>query len=1159
MVRVISVHHFTSQDVTSVPPPVATAMAGQHLLLVATDSLQVEVRDLKKAAKVTHTFQTIDQVSQLAHCPIGNYVATLEGKPGEKGASVRIYCNWDDPRMEGAPIRPRIASRVTPSLRCDNAEDALTLDMIEFPHRDSPLTIAVCPSTGNFMVAAVNVLVIYKYSMKTQEMSKAKFLDFEDCIHIFHNFVPKEVTLVEDVIGCLSDHEVHVFKVKLVDCSEEKTMRSISVYSFSSESDSSSIIDPWTGASRVQPNTNRRNSSSDTDSSDNKKKLMFKNVTVARTQDSEANETHHLPGYTGNVKRHVDHVLLTGSETRGRVALPEIERANREFLAVSTPRIMEQSLGPRSPPAPTNGTGRSSDIIIKLVPTVATAEQDFMIEAEAVTLVHCKLLKSEEQHEQLKNLQIKPVYWREFRVKKSSSESPQQQLVQQHPLQSQWHPHLMSLTTCFTSLNEGYVYHLPGHIRKPGRGLGVQRIAVYPFTSPVGRITLESPTMMHALTQTGLETYTLRSGYSTVQEAETIDCRTRACPAGDTPICLVGLRPFLGTKLIVSSSHHLVLLASADQDKCSNSSKKWTIYSLSLPTPLALFKDMIQLANMNRSLSPHGYHQLLCEAHIVLRTSCHSLSWLMATSKDDTTATEEQLRNTRDLYQDSCLLLANYYAMSTNPGEYKLALPYYRMSCKPILMVLKQSKTMWKSLLPPGLVHYITEIILNPTESEDILEATLADMMIELLGEHALDTLAEIVLKSPTFRQFKTNKIHAYLKAHLESSLPGPVQVLAFAVLSVDKGSEGEEARAYLQSLSPVNLSEIVLEHHTFLLDEDNNSFSELALLIRDSAPTTFVEILVSLIKSDIFFTLPMVLHLLIGSMVSIMSCNSGGSMAHDAAMLQLFLESYFTDVLQVEEDECQDLKKLILDGDQLQALHTLVRSYLTSLSVPVRFGEKNIDCNMFGTRRLFLDQLPPFDHKKEEETTAEKLEESSAAEAVLLSADSPDFWCQNSLLKLQSLLCSPLCKGQSCKSIVQGFLDLKPDTIGALSLKILCLEDDNKAVIPLLVQGHPEVILPFAKEMGSDLDTWKLILKGLEVDNKELDEEEAKHDAMQEILNHLAQHLILESFLEILPDSQHNEDFQGYIQLCRKNQQAHQIQNLIVTTGHKLLSTLTF
>ena len=149
----------------------------------------------------------------------------------------------------------------------------------------------------------------------------------------------------------------------------------------------------------------------------------------------------------------------------------------------------------------------------------------------------------------------------------------------------------------------------------------------------------------------------------------------------------------------------------------------------------------------------------------------------------------------------------------------------------------------------------------------------------------------------------------------------------------------------------------------------------------------------------------------------------------------------------------------IILDGDQLQALHTLVRSYLTSLSVPVRFEEKNIDCNMFGSRFLYLDLLPPF--------------KSTNVKDTMMNTDSPEFWCQNSLLKLQSLLCSNLCKGASCKSIVQGYLDIKPDTIGHMSLKILCL-DDTKSSIPLLVDHHPEVLMPFAKEHNVDQGKYK-------------------------------------------------------------------------------------
>lgn len=209
---------------------------------------------------------------------MGNYIATLEGRPGEKGAAVRIYCNWFNAKMEA--VRPRIASRVTPSLRSDQPGLDNMLDMIEFPHRDSPLQIAICPSTGNFMVAAVNVLVIYKYSMKTQEMSKTKFIDFEDCIHIFHNFIPTEISLVEDVIGCLNKTELHVFKVKLLDANDDKNLRSLSVYSFSSESENSL--------------ENRKNSL--ISSSEDHESFSYKNVTLSREEDSETSDSHHLPG-----------------------------------------------------------------------------------------------------------------------------------------------------------------------------------------------------------------------------------------------------------------------------------------------------------------------------------------------------------------------------------------------------------------------------------------------------------------------------------------------------------------------------------------------------------------------------------------------------------------------------------------------------------------------------------------------------------------------------------------------------------------------------------------------------------------------------------------------------------------------------------------------
>ena len=125
-------------------------------------------------------------------------------------------------------------------------------------------------------------------------------------------------------------------------------------------------------------------------------------------------------------------------------------------------------------------------------------------------------------------------------------------------------------------------------------------------------------------------------------EAEVMDNKTKTCPNAEMPVCLVGLRPFIGVQEIIASNSHLVLLSKADQknntenitgkntatsissntDSSSDQEKtpkKWTLYNLSLPSPLALYKSMIELANLSRALNPQGYLELISEAHIVLR------------------------------------------------------------------------------------------------------------------------------------------------------------------------------------------------------------------------------------------------------------------------------------------------------------------------------------------------------------------------------------------------------------------------------------------------------------------------------------------------------------------------------------------------------------
>ena len=359
----------------------------------------------------------------------------------------------------------------------------------------------------------------------------------------------------------------------------------------------------------------------------------------------------------------------------------------------------------------------------------------------------------------------------------------------------------------------------------------------------------------------------------------------------------------LGVKNLVASSTHLVLLSSTETEE---EMPKWTLYNLALPTSLALYKNMIELANMSRSLNPQGYLELVSEAHIILRAACHQLTWQMATTKDNT-ETDALLKDTKDSYQASCQLLGNYYALNAETkNEVLLALPYYRMSGKPILYLLKSLMNLWKpekeQELPCGLIHYITEIILNPTEGEDTLEANQADLIIDILGQHASKTLASLVLKSVSFRQFKSSKISDHIKSHLEKQESfnelEAIHVLAFVILSVEQGrGDLERSRAFLKSLPPGQVSEVILQHHEFLVEAagTEESLSDMASILRDSIPNTFVEILVSLIKSDMY-SLQMVLHLLIGSLVT--SSTNAEKLSNDAVILQLFLESYFIDII---------------------------------------------------------------------------------------------------------------------------------------------------------------------------------------------------------------------------------------------------------------------
>jgi len=1069
MVRVISAHHFTAQDVSTCPPPSCSAVAG-NLLLLASPLHQVEVRSLDEPHTTSHTFPTVDLVTAMEHSPVGRYLATLESR--DQLTFVRVYLNWWSPEAASQPMRARVPG-LTPSL-----QGGVCLEMVEIGVREGPTCLAICPATGNLLVTTGNKILVYKYSIVTS--AKSKYVDFQECLQLSLPFAPTEATIVEDTLAVLCPTHLLAFKVGLVEEGEEKGLRSLSsTYSFSSESECSLEVKEDTtrgGKGGVLRNP------------------QLNNVTARRRADSSSErEMERKEETEGGIKKHPGHLVIGGSSSDEdenrleRVEVALVDREERDIGSLATPRLLEQVLGPQPCPEVTvNALGNWGSGHI----------------AEATTLVQAKLPEKERRHERLHLLRLEPVYWREWRVRRGANNSHP---APHSPLHSAWHSHLMSFSLVAASVHEGYLFHLPGHLRRPGKGVGVARIATYPFTSPVLDLVLE-PSVLHALTETGLETYTLRAGYHTVREAEQVDGKTNALPPPTTPICLIGLRPFLGVRGLLLARNYLVLISEPA------SGEEWTVYSLHLPSHVVLFQDMLQVADMN-SGAPHGFLQLVSEAHVVARTWLHRLLWLQVTRPGGQEVTTEEVDEARANYHLSCLRLADHYVRCPARSKHSLALPYYRMSGLSPLEVL--ARLPLESPLPPGVTAYIECLLLRPVgQEESFLEAKVADRVISILGKHCPNDLVRLVLASPLLRSFKTRQSLEVLQTDLNKWEAGGEHAVAVVLV----GGPG----AWLSRVPPVQLSTTLLNNHQLLFEpapkDVGQCFSNLGLELRVHAPVVFVEVCVSLIQANLF-SLGQILQLLLQSFMS--SVTSPQDSADSAGVLQLFLETYFMELLGEDGEKS-------LDGDQQQALLTLLRSYLAGLSHPL-MGTFMEDCvlptgpgEMFGPRHQYLDLLIPIDESLEENAT---------------------------LLKLQSLLCSSYCDDLS-RATVARYLDEHPGLPSAASLRLLTLPAGREGAALVWREGQGLALGPYCA-CHADPRVWGEVLQFL----LEQENTSTKHESVDSLLMAMAVALPPATLGPLLPPG---EQFQSCLAESKKLQQAGRLQEVIVQTGRRLLDSLT-
>nr|XP_034177945.1 uncharacterized protein LOC117603176 [Osmia lignaria]XP_034177946.1 uncharacterized protein LOC117603176 [Osmia lignaria] len=1174
MVRVITVHNFLGQNITQIEEPTASCIAnasGREMLLLALSTHCVEVWELMVSDIKLHTvFPTVDTINQMVHCTKGDYVVTLESKVIRDASInnhigkatnnfVRIYVNWAVVKDQSQPMRARIAGRVTPSLN----RPLNSLEMIELPLSVQPTLIACCQSTGNLLVASGNSAILHEFKIETQQVSKMKFIDFEARPwSLGFSFSPTHMEIVEDFISVTDKSNLCVFR--LTNSMYEDIDQLSSLTSTNSSSiDKTSIS---TDSSLVENSNNMGNQDDSTilQATNSKGKISVQDLycTVSENNDSlgattkskskrhknsKANIWNKLE--TGDLKKiksnnnesiiDLDHLMYNEKDELQRLIDQEIIDGSSQPLTINLPSISLERAGPGHTLSPFILNPSDIKIIIKTNSPDLGWSENYMIK----NLLSLKIMAANNNSKFDGNCELfscsllKPLY-----MKKECNNS----CVKKSILRSDKYTHLQGVSCLLCTLQEGYLYHFSATSSNP---TDATCLTTYPFTAPVNHIALEH-TALHALTEAGLESYTLRISHHIARTLNNIDNIKITCPSVSEPVCLIGLRPFLGIQQLLHSKNYLILLARADNS--------WTLYSLILPKLENLYYDILNVARSHKSSSPSTYRHLLGEAHALIRLAKDAAYNCSDINEFDDSVNKNGLK-LRNLYNQSCALLGDYYIRSEYESDWDLCIPYYKMSgLKPTEVLSRKS-----SQDAPGLVTFLTDVLLTMKSGSEADALFQGYNIVEIICKLKKLDLLKLIFSSPVLREYTTEKlIHILLLYETDELIK-----LALALLHI-QAEKQEQAEKILEPVSALCIKRIVVEHWDILFDMTAMkkrspmipTFSDFAGMLMRQKNSTFAEILIQIIEDDGILSLHQIIQVFLEYLPSRV-----GRDGHNAAMtLQVFLErylhNYFSTKL-ITDSSVISKNQIRTDFALIESFKLLVRSYLGKLTQTKVYKLESKDNNvqesydnfMFAKfRPHYLNGMPPYatDYQK-------VLNMCDLKDFINIDKTDTEKTVPTELFKLQSILSCDFIPNE-CLYEVKQFLETQ-EIDGSLSLKTLCIKNTEE-VTALLMEKCPQAVVQYAKDMYTKDTEWKYLI---ELTQNKISASVTRQELnclytqiMKAILNYLPHTLSLKSLHRVLP----KDDviaFQKCSEMCNQIMHAEHVKSLIMETGQQLLSTL--
>lgn len=724
----------------------------------------------------------------------------------------------------------------------------------------------------------------------------------------------------------------------------------------------------------------------------------------------------------------IDWDRLVQDERRETRKLLSLDLIGEESLPITVglPSISLERIGPCRNKSPFELNSPDTEVYIK-----TTSPEDGWSENYIVrSILRLKIVMSHEVmlesgFEYFTCSVLKPLY---LKINQSSC-------IKKSVLHSEEFRYLSGVTCLICTVQEGFVYHF-----STDSNSDLICLTSYPFTAPVSHVVL-SYTALHALTEAGLESYTLRIPQYMAKTFYNFCDSDIILPDLSEPACLIGLRPFLGIQQLLISRSFVILLAKADES--------WTLYSLKLPTIEEIYFELLAAAKAHKNTNPTTYRNLLEEAFSMVWLSKNVNSYRLTDHE-----IQDKVPKIQALYQQACALLGDFYATSDCKLHWHLGAQYYKMSAMRPDEIMGR-KSIYES---PGLFCYVSDLLLTINggpEADALFQGT---SVMDVIGLENREDQLKLILNSSLLREYATEKLIKLISSKEKDDLSRIA--LALLYIHADKQDHADKMiepvcrsvlRSTVLSLPHLLFEETIINAKRPVL----LSFSEFAGILIRKKTVVFADILTALIEKD-----HANLNQVIQAFMEYLPSRVGRDGHDDAYALQLFIETYLQSYFRgVGQDLSSVRTEIAQNYIIVEALKILVRSYLGKLmQVGVhKSDEENRDKYLFiQLRPRYLDKMPPCSKDFQKILNSE-----SISEIAKITSIENEEGVRSELIKLQALLASEILP-QECLDEIERFLDTE-NVVGSLAFKTLIVSD-KQVVTGLLIENCPQAVLSYAK-----------------------------------------------------------------------------------------------